>query len=196
MCSCGCSKSLAAYENAEVDFITGQGGERSELNPNGIPCCRTNLVLWESLATTSPARKYDKGFWPKSVEDEGRTFQWSVWAMTEAEEPPSPPDVHVLSPEQQRKKAEDAAERFKKPLGVLDGWLAGRDYLLGSAFSVPISTSRARSAGHPGAALFARAQGARGSIAARPAGARAPSGPDRPSPGPAGHACTLRCADR
>src|SRR6266576_223799 len=34
------------------------------------------------------------------------------------------------------KQADDAAERFKQPLGVLDGALAGRDYLLGSAFTV------------------------------------------------------------
>ena len=42
-----------------------------------------------------------------------------------------------LPPEQRDpKKAEDAAERFKTPLRVLDGALAGRQYLLGNAFTV------------------------------------------------------------
>jgi glutathione S-transferase len=46
-------------------------------------------VLWESLAINLYlARKYDKGLWPKRVEDEGRAYQWSLWAMTELEEPP------------------------------------------------------------------------------------------------------------
>src|SRR5437762_554511 len=41
-------------------------------------------------------------------------------------------------PEDQRdpKKADDAAERFKTPLGVLNGALAGKQYLLGDAFTV------------------------------------------------------------
>ena len=132
------------YENVEVDFITGtkEASFKKELNPNGhIPVLQDgDLVLWESLAINLYlARKYDKGFWPKSVEDEGRTYQWSVWAMTEAEEPLLTALMHrtFFPPEQRNaKKAEDAAERFKKPLGVLDGVLAGRDYLLGSAFSV------------------------------------------------------------
>jgi glutathione S-transferase len=43
----------------------------------------------------------------------------------------------VVFPAEQRdaKKADDAAARFAKPLGVLDGALAGRDYLLGPQFS-------------------------------------------------------------
>ena len=131
------------YENVKVDFITGtkESGFK-QLNPNGhIPVLQDgDLVLWESLAINLYlARKYYKGLWPKSVEDEGRAYQWSLWAMTEAEEPLL---VALLNraffPPEQRdpKKADDAEERFRKPLGVLDGVLAGRDYLLGSAFTV------------------------------------------------------------
>jgi glutathione S-transferase len=41
-------------------------------------------------------------------------------------------------PEAERdpKKVADAAERFKKPLAVLDGALAGRQYLLDNGFTV------------------------------------------------------------
>ena len=131
------------YENVKVDFITGtkESGFK-ELNPNGhIPVLQDgDLVLWESLAINLYlARKNDKGLWPKTVEDEGRAYQWSLWAMTEAEEPLLTVLLNrVFFPPEQRdaKKADDGAARFAKPLGVLDGTLAGRDYLLGSRFTV------------------------------------------------------------
>ena len=79
------------YENVKVDFVKGtKTPEFRKINPNGhIPVLQDgDLVLCESLAINLYlARKYDKGLWPKSVEDEGRTYQWSVWAMTELEEP-------------------------------------------------------------------------------------------------------------
>jgi glutathione S-transferase len=131
------------YELAPVDFVTGtKQPEFHRINPNGhIPVLRDgDLVLWESLAINLYlARRYDGGLWPKTPEDEGRTYQWSLWAMTEAEEPLLTALMHrqVLPPEERdAAKADDAAERFTKPLGVLDGALADRDYLLGSTFTV------------------------------------------------------------
>jgi glutathione S-transferase len=131
------------YENVGVDFITGtKSADFKQLNPNGhIPVLQDgDLVLWESLAINLYlARKYDKGLWPKTVEDEGRAYQWSLWAMTEAEEPLLTALLNrVFFPPEQRdaKKVEDATARFAKPLGVLDGVLAERDYLLGPAFTV------------------------------------------------------------
>jgi len=59
--------------------------------------------------------------------------------MTELEEPLLTALLHRgFLPEDQRdpKKADDAAERFKTPLGVLNGALAGKQYLLGDAFTV------------------------------------------------------------
>src|SRR5262249_48816880 len=47
--------------------------------------------------------------------------------------------MHRMSlPADQRdpKRADDAAERFKTPLGVLNGALAGKAYLLGDGFTV------------------------------------------------------------
>jgi glutathione S-transferase len=131
------------YENKKVTFLGGsRAPEFLRLNPNGhIPVLEDgDLVIWESLAINLYlARKYGKGLWPKTVEDEGRAFQWSVWAMTELEEPLLTALLHRgFLPEDQRdpKKADDAAERFKTPLAVLDGALAGKPYLLGDAFSV------------------------------------------------------------
>jgi glutathione S-transferase len=131
------------YENAKVSFLgETRTPEFLRINPNGhIPALRDgDLILWESLAINLYlARKHDKGLWPKTVEDEGRAFQWSLWAMTELEEPILTALMHrMFLPEGQRdtKKADEAAERFKKPLGVLDGALAGRAHLLGDAFTV------------------------------------------------------------
>jgi len=131
------------YENKPVSFLgESRSPEFLRLNPNGhIPVLRDDdVVIWESMAINLYlARKYGKGLWPRTVEDEGRAFQWSVWAMTELEEPLLTTLLHRgFLPEDQRdpKKADDAAERFKTPLGVLNGALAGKQYLLGDAFTV------------------------------------------------------------
>ena len=132
------------YELERVSFVgETRTPEFLKLNPNGhIPVLRDgDLVLWESMAINLYlARKYDKqGLWPRTPEDEGRAFQWSFWAMTELEEPTLTALMHRrIFPEAQRdaKKADDAAERFKKPLAVLDGALASRPNLLGDTFTV------------------------------------------------------------
>lgn len=131
------------YENVKVSFIGDvQKPEFLKINPNAhIPVLQDgDVTLFESLAINLYlARKYDKGLWPKKVEDEGRAYQWSIWAMTELEEPVLTVLLNrVFLPEAQRdaKKADDAAVRFKKPLGVLEGALAGRQHLLGDAFTV------------------------------------------------------------
>jgi glutathione S-transferase len=131
------------YENVRVSFVDEtRTPDYLKINPNGhIPTLQDgDLVLFESLAVNLYlARKYDKGLWPKTVADEGRAYQWSVWAMTELEEPVLTALLHrMFLPKAERdpKKAEDAAERAKTPVGVLDGALAGRQYLLGDAFGV------------------------------------------------------------
>src|SRR5437867_7244046 len=76
----------------------------------------------------------------------------------------------------EQKKADDAAERFKQPLGVLDGALAGRDYLLGSAFTVADLNAASVLSWAPLAGLdlsrARNAQGWLGRCTARPAFAR------------------------
>jgi glutathione S-transferase len=132
------------YELVRTDFATGatRTPEYLRVNPNGhIPALQDgDLTLWESMAINLYlARRYDGGLWPKTVADEGRAFQWSLWAMTELEEPVLTTLLHRrLFPEAQRdaRKADEAAARFRQPLGVLDGALAGRGYLLGEDFTV------------------------------------------------------------
>ena len=72
------------------------------------------------------------------VEGEGKAYQWSIWAMTELEEPLLTALMHrMFLPEDQRdpKKAADAEQRAKTPLAVLEGQLQG-DWLAGNDFTV------------------------------------------------------------
>jgi len=130
------------YENVPVSFIgDARKPEYLKINPNGhIPALQDgDLTLFESLAINLYlARKYDKGLWPKTVEGEAKAYQWSIWAMTELEEPLLTVLLNrAFLPEEQRdaKKADDAAERFKTPLKVLEGQLTG-DHLAGRDFTV------------------------------------------------------------
>ena len=131
------------YENVKITPASDtRTPEFLRLNPNGhVPVLQEDgLTLCESMAINLYlARKYDKGLWPKTVEDEGRVFQWSMWAMTELEDPIiTALRNRVLLPQEQRdaQKAEEAAQRFVAPLKVLDGTLAGKTYLVGNTFTV------------------------------------------------------------
>lgn len=132
------------YENVKTPFAGGatRTPEFLALNPNGhIPVLDDGgFVLFESLAINLYlARKYDRGLWPRTVDDEGRAYQWSVWAMTELEEPVVTCLVQrSVLPEERRdpEKAARAAARFARPLGVLDGELGRRAWLAGEAFTI------------------------------------------------------------
>jgi glutathione S-transferase len=86
------------------------------------------------------ARRYGAGsLWPASVADEGRAFQWSIWAMTEVEAPLLAVLMNRrILPEPQRDaaKAAEGEQKLAAPLGVLESGLRGREYLLGGAFSI------------------------------------------------------------
>ena len=114
------------------------------VNPNGrVPALDDEgLVLFESLAINLHlARKYDggKGLWPASADDQSRAVQWSLWTANELE-----PHVigHLLNsrmlPEAMRDaaKVKAAVEALPKPLAVLNAALAGREHILGGAFTV------------------------------------------------------------
>lgn len=114
------------------------------VNPNGrVPALDDDgLVLFESLAINLHlARKYDggKGLWPASADDQSRAVQWSLWTANELE-----PHViaHLLNsrmlPEAMRDaaKVKAAIEALPKPLAVLNSALAGREHILGGAFTV------------------------------------------------------------
>jgi glutathione S-transferase len=123
-----------AGETRTPDFL--------KINPNGhIPAVRDgDLVLWESLAINEYLiHKHGGPLAPKTNEDWGRFYMWTMWAMTEIEPQANLVYQHtVVLPEEKRNPqvATNAREALKAPLGVLDGALSKSDYLLGSAFTV------------------------------------------------------------
>jgi glutathione S-transferase len=132
------------YELVNTELGTGtKSPEYKAVNPNGrIPALVDgDLTLFESMAINLYlAKKYDKGgLWPRTLEDEARAVQWSFWGMTELE-----PQLMVvlmnrmfLPPNQRDAAAANAAEEKLGPaLGVLEGALAGKQYLLGSSFTI------------------------------------------------------------
>ncbi|MDX2171437.1 MAG: glutathione S-transferase family protein [Deltaproteobacteria bacterium] len=130
------------FDNVPTSF-TGEtrSAEFLKLNPNGhIPVLVDGeVVLWESLAINLYlARKYGAdSLWPSTVADEGRTYQWSLWAMTELEPQALPVLMHrrALPKDQRKPDVADAAEaKLAAPLGVLEGALRTRPYLLGDRF--------------------------------------------------------------
>jgi glutathione S-transferase len=133
----------APYELVSTSFVTdAHAPSYLKINPNGrIPAIQDGEVtLFESLAINLYlARKYGQALWPKSIGDEGRAYQWSIWAMTELEEPVIASLIHrgfLSEAQRDPQKAEEAAARFVKPLAVLDGALASREWLAGPAFTI------------------------------------------------------------
>ena len=133
------------YENIQVDFATGETRRQPYLsiNPNGhVPAIDDDgFILWESMVINLYlAKKHSLGIlYPKSLEDEAHTWQWSLWGITELER-------NVLTamfnravyPEDKRDAAAaDQAEKdLQHPLGVLDGAVAKTPYLVGDEFTV------------------------------------------------------------
>ncbi len=123
-----------AEDAKEQDFLA--------INPNGrIPALVDgDVALFESMAINLYlAKKYGKGLYPNTIEDEGRAWQWSVWGISEIEPLQMQVVVQKLfTPEPKRdpKVTERALRGLERPLKVLDDQLAQRPYLLGDEFSV------------------------------------------------------------
>ena len=113
-----------------------------EVNPNGrLPAIDDGgFRLSESLAINLYLAKKHGKLQPKSLEDEARCWQWSLWTVFEIDKQVNDwaSHDHVL-PEAQREpgKLKLAREVLDVPLGVLDSALANRAYLVSpDAFSV------------------------------------------------------------
>ena len=124
------------YELVAADL---KSADFAKINPNAkIPALQDgDLLLCESMAINLYlARKFDKGLWPKTVADEGRTYQWSFWAITELEKPALTILMDTFGMKKDPEGAEAGRKALEKPLDVLDKALAGQDYLLGGSFTI------------------------------------------------------------
>ena len=119
-----------------------QTADYLRLNPNArIPTLVDgDVVLWESMAINIYlAQKYEGPMHLAGPELLGLAAQWSFWVMLEMEDLLLDLLQHrALLPEFVRDPS--YAERdellLRKPLGVLNGALAGRAFLAGDSFSV------------------------------------------------------------
>lgn len=131
------------YEQIPVEVAKAKSPEVVKLNPNGqIPVLDDDgTIVWESMAINLYlGDKYGKSpLWPSTPQGRAVAYQWSFWGMTEAE-----PHLltilrnRILLPPEQRNEqaAAQAVEAMQQPLKVLDGALAGREYLLGGDFTI------------------------------------------------------------
>ena len=123
-----------AAESKAADYLA--------VNPNGrIPALIDgDLQLFESMAINLYlAKRYGGALYPANAADEARTWQWSVWAISEIEPLQMQIVIQTLfTPEEKKnpKVIPGATKGLQRPLKVLDAALAGRNWLVGDAFSV------------------------------------------------------------
>ncbi len=131
------------YEHVPVSYgADSKAGDYLAVNPNGrIPALVDgDLTLFESMAINLYlAKRYGGALYPAHAADEARAWQWSVWAISEIEPLQMQIVIQMLfTPEEKKnpKVIPGATKGLQRPLKVLDAALAGRNWLIGDAFSV------------------------------------------------------------
>jgi glutathione S-transferase len=131
------------FEHVGVEIKDLKNADYLKVNPNGkVPTLVDgDFKLFESMAINLYlAAKYNKnGFLPASLEEQALCHQWSFWGMTEIEKPLLTIliDQFMTAPDKRKPDAvAEAQKTLPKPFGVLNNALQGRDYLLGSTFTV------------------------------------------------------------
>jgi glutathione S-transferase len=130
------------FEQVPIHFGDTKVPEYLAINPNGrVPALVDDeVVLFESMAINLYlAKKAGGDVAPRSLAEEAQVLKWSFWAVTECEEAANTVLFHrFLLPEGNREEslARDAEATLVGPLQVLEGALAGKDYLLGDRFTV------------------------------------------------------------
>ena len=116
-----------AYEHISTEI--GAAGARTPeflaINPNGrLPAIDDDgFILWESLAITLYlAKKHSFGhLYPSALEDEARTWQWSLWSVQEVDRGVNIWSLHALRLPPAERDPERRAEALKvlqTPFGV------------------------------------------------------------------------------
>lgn len=130
------------YEIVPVGFGPGlKSPAMLKVNPNGkIPAMEDGaLVLFESLAINLHlAAKAGTPLEPQG-DDQARMLQWTLWAATEVEPAAMQWAYNTyLRPEAERDPGQAAAGAagLNARLDVLEGQLAGSDFLLGAYFTI------------------------------------------------------------
>jgi glutathione S-transferase len=125
------------YDNELVTMAdkAHKGPAYLAVNPNGrLPAIDDNgFRMSESLAINLYLAKKHGRFYPKSLEDEARCWQWSHWTVFELDKQANDwaAHDHVLpAPQRDPAKLKAAREVLDVPLGVLDRLLASRQYLV------------------------------------------------------------------
>jgi glutathione S-transferase len=136
-----CAKVLGLpFEHIDVAWDSLKKPEFLAINPNGkVPGFQDgNVTLFESLAITLYlAKKYGTGeLYPTNLEDEGRAFQWTLWAATEVEPLLIESVLCKFGILSDSVSAKAKADRAKTPLQVLENHLANREWMIGSKFSI------------------------------------------------------------
>jgi glutathione S-transferase len=130
------------YEHIPIGTKEAKEPDYLKINPNGrIPAIQDgDLCLWESMAINLYlARKHGGELAPKDLAEEGLTYQWSFWVMTEVEGAVLTALMHtMLLPEEQRDsgKFDRAVASLKPPFDVLEKAMVGREYLVADRFTV------------------------------------------------------------
>jgi glutathione S-transferase len=118
----------------------------TDKNPNGrIPILEVatgekNFAMFESLAINQYlAEKFGADIAGANAEERATISQWTLWAATSVETDLGNWAYHTMFlPEAERKPeiAKASLENIQKPLSILDGVLAQREYLVGNRFTV------------------------------------------------------------
>ncbi|MBN1908069.1 MAG: glutathione S-transferase family protein [Deltaproteobacteria bacterium] len=132
------------YEEVKVDFEKGDQfkPEYLKLNPNGkIPCIVDgDFVLWESMAINKYiATKYNSELLGKTLEENALIDQWSYWAILEVQA-----NLYAIAfqkfwvqeADRDEKAIKKAMDELPKVLKILDNQLEGKEYILGTRFTL------------------------------------------------------------
>lgn len=131
------------HEHVKIGF---DGGNRTpeylKINPMGnVPTIQDGpLTLFESLAINLYlAKKKGGDLYPAALEDEARTWQWTLFAATELDGRLNSWARHTLTLPPEKRDPDIASEALRgleSRLATLELALADRPYLLGPSFTI------------------------------------------------------------